>query len=137
MNKKIIFLDVDGTLVNYDNYLPESAVTAIHQAQQKGHWVVPVTGRSKAEMYANILAIGFDGYIGGNGSYVEWQDQVIYHDHLTAEETQKILDWLHERGLAYYVEANSGLYASQHFETRGSLRCVPIRPIKVRQVQSR
>ena len=33
MTSKYIFLDVDGTLVSYENVLPESAVEAIHQAQ--------------------------------------------------------------------------------------------------------
>lgn len=36
---KIIFLDVDGTLVDYENRIPDSAVTAIRQAREKGHRV--------------------------------------------------------------------------------------------------
>lgn len=34
---KLIFLDVDGTLVDYHNRIPESAVKAIRQAREKGH----------------------------------------------------------------------------------------------------
>ena len=33
---KIIFLDVDGTLVDYHNRIPESAVLAIRQARLMG-----------------------------------------------------------------------------------------------------
>ena len=33
---KIIFLDVDGTLVDYENRIPESAVRAIRQARSLG-----------------------------------------------------------------------------------------------------
>ena len=29
--EKIIFLDVDGTLVDYENHLPESAVLAVRK----------------------------------------------------------------------------------------------------------
>lgn len=119
MTKKIIFLDVDGTLVNYDNYLPESAIEAIHAAQAKGNLVYTVTGRSKAEMYQPILDIGFDGYIGGNGSYIEVGDQVLKEATLTLAETTKIVNWLQARGLEFYLEANSGLYASRNFEERG------------------
>ena len=36
---KLIFLDVDGTLVDYHNRIPESAVKAIRQAREKGHLV--------------------------------------------------------------------------------------------------
>ena len=45
---KLIFLDVDGTLVDYHNRIPESAVKAIRQAREKGHLVYVCTGRSKA-----------------------------------------------------------------------------------------
>ena len=119
MTRKIVFIDVDGTLVNYHNELPVSAVTAIKEAQANGHLVYPVTGRSKAEMYDYILDIGFDGYIGGNGNYIEREDEVIKHQTLTKEETTDIINWLHERGLEFYLESNSGLYASEQFETRG------------------
>ena len=36
---KIIFLDVDGTLVDYENRLPDSAVTAVRRARENGHRV--------------------------------------------------------------------------------------------------
>lgn len=119
MNSKIIFLDVDGTLVDYHNHLPESAVQAIHKAQENGHQIYTVTGRAKAEMYANILAIGFDGYIGGNGSYIESNGQVVKEQTLSKEETRQIVDWLKERGLEFYLESNNGLFASENFASRG------------------
>ncbi len=119
MTGKIIFLDVDGTLVNYENQLPSSAVEAVHAAQAKGNLVFTVTGRSKAEMYQEILDIGFDGYIGGNGSYIEAGKQVIKEVTLSEADTRRIVDWLQDRGLEFYLEANSGLYASRNFEERG------------------
>lgn len=119
MTKKIVFLDVDGTLVNYENDLPVSAIKAIQETRRKGNLVFTVTGRSKAEMYQDILDIGFDGYIGGNGSYIEFEDKVLKEATLTLEDTTKIVDWLKQKGLEFYLEANSGLYASDFFEDRG------------------
>lgn len=119
MDTKYIFLDVDGTLVNYSNELPDSAVKAIKKAQANGHKLLPLTGRSKAEMYDYILDIGFDGYIGGNGSYIEYEDEVLLHKTLTLEETKTIVDWLQERDLEFYLESNSGLYGSENFKERG------------------
>ena len=69
--KRIIFLDVDGTLVDYQNRLPASAVRAIRAARERGHRVYICTGRSRAEVYQELWEIGLDGMIGGNGSYVE------------------------------------------------------------------
>lgn len=114
---KIIFLDVDGTLVDYSNRLPESAVRAVRLARQAGHLVYLTTGRSRAEMYPELWDIGVDGMIGGNGSYLEHHGEVVMHQTLTLAECTAIVDWLNDRGLAFYLEANSGLYASRNFET--------------------
>lgn len=114
--EKIILIDVDGTLLDYENKLPESAKMAIRQARQNGHKVYICTGRSKAEVYDYIWDIGLDGMIGGNGSYVEDNGEVIMHQLITAEQCKHVVDWLHDRHLEFYLESNSGLYASENFE---------------------
>lgn len=114
---KVIFLDVDGTLVDYSNYLPATAVDAIRRARAKGHKVYICTGRSRAEVYPNLWEIGLDGMIGGNGSYIEDHGQVVFHHLLSASDCREIVDWLMSRGLVFYLESNSGLYGSPGFET--------------------
>ena len=47
---RILFIDVDGTFVDYHNRLPDSAVAAVRAARAVGHRVYLCTGRSKAEM---------------------------------------------------------------------------------------
>ncbi len=116
---KIIFLDIDGTLVDYENRLPDSAVEAIRSARAQGHRVYFCSGRSRAEIYPNLWDIGVDGFIGGNGSYVEDHDTVVMHQLISAEQCRRIVDWLHERRLEFYLESNNGLFASEHFEERG------------------
>lgn len=118
---KIIFIDVDGTLVDYENNLPQSAVEAIRRARENGHKVYISTGRSKAEVYQDIWDIGLDGMIGGNGSYVEDHGHVITHQMITKEQCKNIVDWLHLRGLEFYLESNNGLFASEAFETRAEV----------------
>ena len=113
---KIIFLDVDGTLVDYENRLPASAVKAIRRARANGHRVYICTGRSRAEVYPPLWEIGLDGMIGGNGSYVEDHGTVVMHQLITAEQCRRAVDWLHNRGLEFYLESNNGLFASEHFE---------------------
>jgi len=121
MSNKIIFIDVDGTLLDYENKLPESAVIAIRQARKNGHKVYICSGRSKAEVYDYVWNIGFDGMIGGNGSYVEDNGHVVMHQLITLEQCKHIVDWLHSRGLEFYLESNNGLFASENFETKGEL----------------
>lgn len=113
---KIIFLDVDGTLVDYENHLPDSAAEAVRAARAKGHRVYICTGRSKAEVYPWLWDIGLDGMIGGNGCYVEDHGHAVFHRTVSPEECRQVVDWLHGRGLEFYLECNSGLFASERFE---------------------
>ncbi|KXT75215.1 Cof-type HAD-IIB family hydrolase [Streptococcus sp. DD12] len=115
----VIFLDVDGTLVDYHNRIPESAVGAIQTARANGHKVYVSTGRSRAEMPEKIWAIGLDGMIGGNGSYVEDRGQVIMHQVIPQEQAHAVVDWLQARGLDFYLESNNGLFASPNFREAG------------------
>ena len=112
---KIIFLDVDGTIVDYDNHIPDSAREAIRKARENGHLVYMCTGRSKAEMPDEIWNIGFDGMIGGNGSYVEHKGQILLHQLIPHETAKRVVDWLEARGLEFYLESNNGLFASRNF----------------------
>lgn len=114
-DKKIVFLDVDGTITDYENNVPESAKRAIKLARAAGHRVYMCTGRSKAENPPEITEIGFDGMIGGNGSYVEDRGEVVMHQLITPEQCRHIVDWLHARGLEFYLESNNGLFASENF----------------------
>ena len=120
MNKKIIFIDVDGTLLNYENHLPESADAAIKEARKNGHRDYICTGRSKAEVYDYLWDIGLDGMIGGNGSYVEDGDTVVMHQLMSKEDSKHVVDWLKSRNLEFYLESNNGLFASENFEQAGN-----------------
>lgn len=113
--KEIIFLDVDGTIVDYANHILASAVKAIRQAREKDHLVYVCTGRSRAEMPEEIWKIGFDGMIGGNGSYVEHEGQIIMHQLIPLDVEKRVVNWLHRRGLEFYLENNNGLFASEDF----------------------
>lgn len=118
-DSKVVFLDVDGTITTYENVIPESAKRAIRTARANGHKVLMCTGRSKAENPPELTEIGFDGMIGGNGSYVEVDDQVIMHVHIDVGQCRHIVDWCHERGLEFYLESNNGLFASERFREAG------------------
>ncbi|NLC95967.1 MAG: HAD family hydrolase [Erysipelotrichaceae bacterium] len=119
MMKKVIFIDVDGTLVDYSNVLPKSAITAIREARKNGHLVYICTGRSKAEVPAEIWDIGLDGMIGGNGSYVDHNGTVVMHQVISKEDSKDIVDWLKSKNLEFYLESNNGLFPSEKFREVG------------------
>lgn len=113
---KVLFIDIDGTLVDYSGQLPDSAVEAIRRARCNGHKVYLCTGRSRAEIYSEIWEIGVDGLIGGNGNYIENQGQEIFHHTLSEGECAAIVEWLNKNKLVFYLESNAGLFGSADFE---------------------
>ena len=115
---KIVFLDVDGTLIDYNAHLPESAAQAVGMARANGHKVYICTGCSKAEIEQRNLC-DLDGMIGGNGAYVEDNGEVVLHQGLTREEVKHIVDWCNDRHLGFYLEANSGMYCNDYMLEQG------------------
>ena len=116
---KIIFLDVDGTLIDYEAKLPASAAKAVDMARANGHKVYICTGCSKAEIEQRNLC-ELDGMIGGNGAYVEDHGHVVMHQGLSKEDVKHIVDWCNERHLGFYLEANSGMYCNDYMLEQGT-----------------
>jgi HAD-superfamily hydrolase, subfamily IIB len=114
VDKKIIFLDVDGTLCNDDGFVPESAATAVKEARKNGHLVYLCTGRSKAEIYDYIMDIGFDGIIGAGGGFVEIGGEMLYHKKVSEDNVRHLVDYFNEYKVDFYIESNGGLYASKN-----------------------
>jgi Cof subfamily protein (haloacid dehalogenase superfamily) len=114
MSKKVIFLDVDGTLVNDNGVVPESARTAVKEARKNGHYVFLCTGRSKAELFDDIMEIGFDGVIAAAGGYIEVDDKVVLHKKLKDEDVRHIVKYFDDNNIDFYLESNGGLFASRN-----------------------
>ena len=113
MKKSIIFLDVDGTLVNDNGIVSNSAEVAIKEARKNGHLIFLSTGRSKAELFDHIMDIGFDGVIAAAGGYIELNNKTIIHKKFKEEEVKEIVEYFDEKGIDFYLEANGGLFASK------------------------
>ncbi|GFP77767.1 Cof-type HAD-IIB family hydrolase [Clostridium fungisolvens] len=114
MSKKVIFLDVDGTLVNDNGIIPESAQIAVKEARKNGHYVFLCTGRSKAELFDHIMEIGFDGVIAAAGGYIEIGEEVLFHKRVADEDVRHLVTYFNDNNIDFYLESNGGLYASKN-----------------------
>ena len=116
MTKKVIFLDIDGTLtVAGSNVPPESALRAIRAAQEKGHLVFLCTGRNY-DMLKPLLVYRFDGVIASAGGYICCGQQVIYDCPMSREQQRRVLDTLEENGIFRTVECLDGSYTDDGFK---------------------
>lgn len=114
MERKIIFIDVDGTLVNDNGIIPKFAQIAIKEARKNGHYIFLCTGRSKAELFDHIMEIGFDGVIAAAGGYIEFENEVIMHKKVQTEDVKYLVKYFNENNIDFYLESNGGLFASKN-----------------------
>ena len=113
MNRKLIFLDIDGTLTPAgSNHPPESAMQAVRAAQAKGHRVFLCTGRNPA-MLAPVLALGFDGAVAGAGGYVFTNDEVLFDCPMKKEEFETGMRLLKENGVFRTIEARDATWGDE------------------------
>ena len=116
MKRKIIFLDIDGTLTEAgSNQPPDSALWAIRTAQKEGHFVFLCTGRNY-DMLSPLLSYGFDGFIASSGGYVQCGQTLIYDCPMTNEQQEKAMQVLKQNGIYRTVECKDGSYTDEGFK---------------------
>ncbi len=116
MNKKLIFLDIDGTLVS--EMLPPSynVIEAVKGARANGHKVFLCTGRNMPIIGKEIINVGFDGIIASAGSHIEIEGKVLF-DHILPEKTiQECLSVFHSHGMYCRIETPEGIYTDPQME---------------------
>jgi len=110
--KKMVFLDVDGTLVGHDQRVSKPVRDAIEAARKNGHGVFLCTGRNRAGIQA-LLNIGFDGMICSAGGYIEVNGQVIHTCYLTEAEVNEARDIFDRHHVLYNMEATDTTFQSE------------------------
>lgn len=116
MHKKLIFLDIDGTLCEAgQNTPPASALAAIRQAQAGGHLVALCSGRNYG-MLSPLLRYGFDAVVASAGGYILAGDTVLYDCPMTPAQQEKALRVLQKNGVYITVEGRMHSYTDTRFK---------------------
>lgn len=110
--RKIIFFDVDGTLITEDgrSFIPESTKKAIAKARENGNLTFINTGRTAFNLSSKIKSLGFDGYLCGCGTYIEYQNKVILYNKLDSNFCRKIADIVRECKASPVYERIDGIF---------------------------
>lgn len=118
MDKKVVFLDVDGTLINEKGEIPKTAQDAIRRAIKNGHKMVVCSGRSLFQMQKNLLELGFSGIIGSAGAFVIVDGQEIYHAYIEEAQRKKAAEFLEKNNIIYYFQIDNGSVISAENKKR-------------------
>ncbi len=109
-NRKLIFLDIDGTLLMKGEYIPASAKEALKLAKANGHKLFIATGRSRASIPKQVAELGFAGMITSSGAYVEYAGKPVAHRPMNKDRLERLNHYLLRHQAEILYEANDESY---------------------------
>lgn len=102
VSPRAVFVDVDGTLCDSRQRVPDSAIRALAQARERGHRLFVCTGRSVPEVYPRFVDLGFEGIVGGAGGYAAVGNKVLLDERMPREHVD-VLTALWEDLDAFFI----------------------------------
>lgn len=90
--KKIVFFDIDGTLLDDHKNLPNSTKKAIKLLKENGVFVAIATGRAPFMFEGLRDELEIDSYVSFNGQYVIFENKVIYENPLNTSDLKRFLN---------------------------------------------
>lgn len=113
MNKKLLFFDIDGTLIDYHigiNTISPDTIATLDALKENGHDIFLATGRCKCFITEGVMFYPFSGYVTCNGGYVEYRDRPVYKAVVPAEAIKATVDLSNQHHFNFYFEANDKIY---------------------------
>ncbi len=105
---KVVFFDLDGTIVDASNEICPSAIRAIKALRANGHKTAVATGRSGYEMVDFIKKYAlelFDIVLYNNGAQCEYQNDVLFRHPVDPTEVAAIIQIARKHGIPYGVSS--------------------------------
>lgn len=111
MERKLLFFDIDGTLLpDLKNPVPESTKRAIQRAQELGHYTFINTGRTKCLLPKELEEMPFDGYLCGCGTYITLHNEVLVDQLFEKERGRELMLHAREKNVGITFEGKKSCY---------------------------
>lgn len=114
MDKKAVFLDIDGTLCDRSGNVPDSAIEALHRAAANGHQMVLCSGRCKLQIFPFLNPADYQGVVSVAGSCVTYGDHVIYQKLMEREPLRKMVKFFETHDMPYFLQAEDAIYTDPY-----------------------
>lgn len=89
--KKIVFFDIDGTLLDHDKKLPAKTKEAIQLLKKSDTFVAIATGRAPFMFESLRNELDIDSFVSFNGQYVVFENEAIYQNPLDQDELKRLI----------------------------------------------
>ncbi len=113
--RKLIFFDIDGTLVTENGgkrIIPDSTRHAVRALQQAGHLCFINSGRALSEIDSSIDSLQMDGLVCGCGTHILYHGETLLNHTIPFELGNRILRDLETCHLEWLLEGSHTLYYS-------------------------
>lgn len=98
MSKKIVFLDIDGTILDHEKKIPESTKLAVKKLRENGVQVAIATGRSPLHAKEIIDELEMDCYVTFNGAYAVYDGKVIHATPFENVHIEELIEFADKNG---------------------------------------
>ncbi len=109
--KYAVFFDIDGTIWDIEQNIPQDTIDAIRALRANGHYAFLCSGRTRAFITEpNLLEIGFDGIVAGCGTYVEKDGEILRNHIIPSDLVEDTTRLLKKYGMPVVLEGNRYLH---------------------------
>lgn len=127
MSEKVIFFDIDGTILDHNKEIPLSTRDTIKNLKNHGHHVAIATGRAPFMFEDLRRELDIHSFVSFNGQYVVFEDEVIYENPLKKETLDHLLQFAEKENhpLVFMSEENMMSTTGDHpliEQSMGSLK---------------
>ena len=110
-HQQAVFFDIDGTLWDVHNHIPESTAAALRALKENGHRIFLCTGRTRSFIQdPTLLALGFDGIVSGCGTMIEYGGETVFYRPIPHEDAVFAMEAARRYGFRPMLEGPEYLY---------------------------
>ncbi|MCD8108779.1 MAG: Cof-type HAD-IIB family hydrolase [Clostridiales bacterium] len=110
----LIFFDIDGTLWDRKNIIPDSTKTALRLLKENGHQIFLCSGRTRIFIQnEELLSQGFDGILCGCGTHVEYRGRDILYKQLGKELLIRSMRMFYDYDMPVVMEGRNTLFMDE------------------------
>lgn len=106
-----VFFDIDGTLWDMDNIIPDSTKEALRLLKENGHQIFICSGRTSVFIRDDeLLAQGFDGILSGCGTCIEYHGEDYLYKELDKELLERSVQLFYDYDMPMVMEGRHTLF---------------------------